>query len=283
MLWDVFISHASEDKKEFVKPLANKLIAAGLKIWYDEFSLKVGDSLSKKLDEGLADSNFGVIVISQSFISKGWTDYELRSFINREVGYKKVILPVWHNITKEEVQKFSPFLADKYALNTSVSSLDEISLKIIEVARPDIFENLQRHLLFEKLVREGERKTTTDYDLFQSIVYHSKLPNEILNRIELFHKVIGNASGISLKKTVENFKRDLHPERELLVWEAIAVSFLDITRNHSLSGKEIEAEIFRILLGYTMGIAPTETRFAHDKALYTILNSLKKHYPSPPK
>ena len=58
--WDVFISHASEDKSEFVRALSRQLRAFGVKVWYDEFSLKVGDSLSRSLDKGLANSNYGL-------------------------------------------------------------------------------------------------------------------------------------------------------------------------------------------------------------------------------
>jgi len=280
MAWDAFISHATEDKKDFVKELAHKLSSAGLKIWYDEFSLKAGDSLSKSIDQGLGNSNFGVVIISPYFVTKGYTDYELRSLINREIGYKKVILPIWHNISKEEVQQFSHFLADKFALNTSTASIDELVSKLIEIVRPDIFENLQRHLLFQKMINEGEKKISTEYEKFNSILFHPELPNEIINRIGLFHRVIGTASGISLERTIENFKRDLHPEKELLVWEAMSITFLEITENYKLYDNDSQAEVFKILLGYTMGISPTETRFASDKALYTILDSLKKHYPT---
>lgn len=277
MEWDVFISHATEDKANFVKELAQKLSSAGAKVWYDEFTLKVGDSLSKMLDQGLINSHFGVIVISPFFISKGWTDYELRSFINREVGYKKVILPIWHNITKTEVQGFSPFLADKFALNTSNSSLDEIALKILEVVRPDIFENLQRHIIYENLVKSGKPKISTPEDVFHSIVFHPKLSSELTNRIRLFHNILGKISKIPLNKTIENFKRDMHPERELKVWEALAVSYSEIIQKHKIENPEAQEEVYTILLGFSMGIVPKETRFANDCALDTILNTLKKY------
>jgi TIR domain len=283
MQWDVFISHATEDKKDFVKGLVHKLNSTGAKVWYDEFSLKIGDSLSKSLDQGLSNSLFGLIIISPNFINKGWTDYELRSFINREVGYKKVILPIWHNITKEEVQKFSPFLADKFALNTATNSLDEITLKILEVVRPDIFENLQRHLQYEKIIREGEKRLSTPDDVFHSILFHPKLPVDITNRIELMHKILGKPSGIPLKKTIENFKRDMHPEKELKIWEAMAVAFLEIVETYKIEATDAKAEVFKLLLGYSMGIPPTETRFASDGALFKILAAFQKHYPRPEK
>ena len=60
-VYDVFISHASEDKEEVVRPLANALRKAGLKVWYDEFELHIGDSLRRKIDQGLAKSRFGIV------------------------------------------------------------------------------------------------------------------------------------------------------------------------------------------------------------------------------
>lgn len=81
--FDVFISHASEDKNAVVRPLAHALSSGGLKVWYDEFELKIGDSLRRKIDTGLAKSRFGVIVLSRSFFGKGWTNYELDGLVTR--------------------------------------------------------------------------------------------------------------------------------------------------------------------------------------------------------
>lgn len=72
--YDVFISHASEDKDEVVRPLAHALKESGLSVWFDEFELRIGDSLRRKIDRGLANSRFGVIVLSRSFFEKGWTN-----------------------------------------------------------------------------------------------------------------------------------------------------------------------------------------------------------------
>jgi hypothetical protein len=70
--YDVFISHASEDKDSVVRDLADALTAQGLRVWYDEFTLRIGDSLRQKIDRGLAASRVGLVVLSPSFISKGW-------------------------------------------------------------------------------------------------------------------------------------------------------------------------------------------------------------------
>lgn len=128
--YDVFISHASEDKDDVVRPLAIALKNHGLSIWYDEFELRIGDSLRRKIDKGLANSRFGIVVISRSFIKKGWTNYELDGLITRAVTGEQVLLPIWHNITKQEVIDYSPSLADKVARNTAVYTIEEIADEI---------------------------------------------------------------------------------------------------------------------------------------------------------
>jgi hypothetical protein len=130
---DVFISHASEDKDDFVRPLANALIQQGLNVWYDEMTLRIGDSLRQKIDKGLANSRVGLVVLSPSFIKKGWTNYELDGIVTRTVSGEQVLLPIWHNITKQQVVDFSPSLADKVARSTATHTIEEIALEIAEL------------------------------------------------------------------------------------------------------------------------------------------------------
>jgi hypothetical protein len=135
--YDVFVSHASEDKDSIVRPLAHSLQAEGLKVWYDEFELRIGSSLRRSIDAGLANSRFGVVVLSESFFKKGWSNYELDGLVTREVaqGGTQLILPLWHRVTKEEVIEYSPSLADKLALRTSDSTVEEIAAEIASVIR----------------------------------------------------------------------------------------------------------------------------------------------------
>jgi len=128
--WDVFISHSSEDKDELVRPLAIALRQAGVSVWYDEFSLKLGDSLRASIDYGLANSRFGVVVLSKSFFAKHWPVQELNGLATREVKGNKVILPVWHRVNFEEVLEFSPMLADKLAVS-SHAGVEQLTDKII--------------------------------------------------------------------------------------------------------------------------------------------------------
>ncbi len=133
--YDVFISHASEDKDEVVRPLAHQLSDLGLKVWYDEFELKIGDSLRRKIDFGLANSKFGIVVLSTAFINKGWTNYELDGIVTRAVSGEQVILPIWHNITKQQVLNYSPSLADKLARNTAINTIEEIADEIYSLIK----------------------------------------------------------------------------------------------------------------------------------------------------
>lgn len=130
---DVFISHASEDKDAVVRPLAAALIAEGLNVWYDEFELRIGDSLRRKIDQGLANSLVGLVVLSHSFIAKGWTNYELDGIVTRSVSGEQVLLPIWHNISKQEVVSYSPSLADKVARSTATHTVEEIAKEIAEL------------------------------------------------------------------------------------------------------------------------------------------------------
>lgn len=131
--YDVFISHASEDKDTIVRALATALVGHGLKVWYDEFTLRIGDSLRQKIDKGLARSRVGLVVLSPAFVAKGWTNYELDGIITRAVSGEQVLLPIWHNITKQEVIDFSPSLADKVARSTGMHTVEEIAEEIADL------------------------------------------------------------------------------------------------------------------------------------------------------
>lgn len=128
--YDAFISYADEDREVLVRPLVEKLEGLGFCIWYDEFSLKVGDSLRRSTDKGLANSKYGVVILSRAFLQKNWPQHQLDGLVARERNGKKVILPVWHNIEDDEVMKYSPSLADRVALDGNKLSVEEIAQSI---------------------------------------------------------------------------------------------------------------------------------------------------------
>lgn len=126
---DIFISHASEDKATIAKPLADQLISMGVSVWYDEYELQVGDSLREKIDDGLANSKYGVVILSNHFFSKNWTKIELNGLVSlSQFTNNPKLLPIWHNISHSEVASHSPIMSDILALdskNESISSMAE--------------------------------------------------------------------------------------------------------------------------------------------------------------
>lgn len=133
--YDIFISHATADKDDFVRPLAEHLRSVDVKVWFDEFELKLGDSLRERIDYGLKNSRFGLVILSSAFFNRPWTDYELNSFVAREMDEAKIILPIWHKVSKDEVLRFSPVLADKVSLKSSDYSMAEISSEIASIVK----------------------------------------------------------------------------------------------------------------------------------------------------
>lgn len=132
---DFFISHASEDKDNLVRPLVSELARLGISVWYDEQTLELGDSLRRNIDDGLKKASYGIVILSHAFFSKKWTQYELDGLINRAVNDDgKVLLPIWHNIDAGEVAEYSHYLADKLALQTSIHTISEIANELSKIA-----------------------------------------------------------------------------------------------------------------------------------------------------
>ncbi|HEY7328024.1 MAG TPA: toll/interleukin-1 receptor domain-containing protein [Gemmataceae bacterium] len=131
MSWDVFISHASEDKDAVARPLAESLQTSGYKVWYDESTLTLGDNLRRSIEHGLANSRFGIVILSPSFFAKKWPQLELDGLFALERPDQKKILPVWHNVTASDVERFSSFLAMRLGVPTS-TGLENVVKKIID-------------------------------------------------------------------------------------------------------------------------------------------------------
>lgn len=116
----LFISHASEDKIALAQPLAEALIDAGYRVWYDDFSLVAGDSIKEQIDRGLASCDYAIVILSKAFFSKHWPREELDGLVALETSRcDKVIIPVWHQITFDQITQHSPSLAGKKGLKSS--------------------------------------------------------------------------------------------------------------------------------------------------------------------
>ncbi len=142
--FDVFISHAHEDKDSFVRPLAHALAARRLRPWYDEFTLRPGDSLRRSIDYGLLTSQAGIVVLSPGFFAKRWTAYELDGLVQLHVGSPEQvagserssrIIPIWHDVDSATVTKYSPPLANLVAIMSS-AGVEAVADRVLECLRP---------------------------------------------------------------------------------------------------------------------------------------------------
>lgn len=145
---DVFISYASEDRDTVARPLAELLTAFGVSVWFDQFDLKIGDSLRRKIDEGLAGCSFGIVILSPYFFDKGWPNRELDGLTQREADSGKVILPVWYGINEQQVRHFSPPLADRVAGRWE-DGIGIVVIKLLEVIKPSAMEDLLSRPIFK--------------------------------------------------------------------------------------------------------------------------------------
>lgn len=132
--FDVFLSHSSLDKEIFVTDLSERLSEKGLNVFEDVKVFKIGQSQTDMMNMGILNSRFVVVFLSTNFIKSGWSDYEFKSFLNREIYEKRIIiLPIWHNVSVEEVRQYNPYLIDKFALSTTKFTIDEIVEHISDV------------------------------------------------------------------------------------------------------------------------------------------------------
>lgn len=131
--YDIFIAHASEDKDAIARPLYNALIDSGISVWFDEAVIKLGDSLRRRIDEGLSKCRYGVVILSPHFLSKEWPQRELDGLVARETASgDKAVLPIWHGLDRDTLLRYSPSLADRLA-GRSEDGVQELVKKILQV------------------------------------------------------------------------------------------------------------------------------------------------------
>jgi hypothetical protein len=169
--WDVFISHASEDKVEIVLPIAERLQEAGFKVWLDQHELRPGYSLREQIDDGLAGSRFGVIVLSKAFMSRPWPRNELNAILSRDIAGKMRLIPVWYGVTLADVAEFSPILADRFAIRTTGTFPYHVADAIAQAMyHRDSESSTVTRLFLELLDEQPNSKKITDFLLAHSNV-----------------------------------------------------------------------------------------------------------------
>jgi len=180
--WDVFICHAHEDKDSVARPLAEALREQRFRVWYDEFSLKLGDGLRRSIDQALVHCRYAVVILSRNFFDREWPQRELDGLAAREIeSRRKVILPVWHGVDRSYVEQYSPTLADKFSVSTSQGW-------------PAVVKAIKDVISDAKLAHEGERLRTSPTtvlekatEIFECPICHQRLKRSlgILDQVTL--------------------------------------------------------------------------------------------------
>jgi TIR domain len=180
--WDVFISHASEDKAAVVLPLAGALERAGLRVWLDRQELRYGDVLHQKIDEGLANSRFGIVILSPSFFEKRWPEKELAGlFAAEDAAGRELIIPVWHGVDREQRVRYSPTLASRLGAKTE-EGIPAIARHIVEIVTepgsggPSDVTPTPLRLLVALLDGPASRQQVVDF-----LAAHPKIAHAALN------------------------------------------------------------------------------------------------------
>jgi hypothetical protein len=192
--YDIFISYASEDREDIARPLVDKLIEAGLRVWYDQNIINIGNIISKNIKKGLASSRYGVVILSPNYFMKRWPKQELDELTAKEneLG-EEVVLPVLYNTTGEEATRYWPLLADKNAAilaKEGEEGIEEIAQRIIRVFK--ISNNLIKNsiltkkpseeVLPEKYIKKTVAKITQPFhpeELFIDKLYLIRQPNAL--------------------------------------------------------------------------------------------------------
>jgi len=127
--YDLFISHANKDKLTYVNDLYQALSQLGINIFYDKDSISWGDNWKKKIFEGTETAEFAIIVISEKFFGREWTEKELHEFLSRQNDSgQKIILPLLLDVTQEQLKNKYPQLEDIHCLNTKDYDFDNITV-----------------------------------------------------------------------------------------------------------------------------------------------------------
>jgi archaellum biogenesis ATPase FlaH len=186
----LFLSHASEDKIEIVRPLAASLVRAGFNVWFDEYTLTLGDNLRRSIDDGLSKCDYGIVILSHKFFEKDWPQKELDGLVTREVDGRKLILPVWHQITKAEVSRYSPTLANRLAVKTD-NGLHRVIEEIVRAVGRDAnpFEAIGPQAL-------QQLSSATQDPTMPNASRNTSAKDAVMNAIEFVEKLYESKDGM---------------------------------------------------------------------------------------
>jgi TIR domain len=276
-LRDAFVSHASEDKERFVRPLTGWLTQLAVDVWYDEYELKPGDSLRERIEDGLLRSRFGIVILSKHFFSKPWPRREYNALVALETANRGRIIPVWLDVTREDVLQYSPSLADVNAVLVQGRHDAPLhaAIKLIEVIRPDVFKQIEQHAERAELGKKLSLAASPIFNIPRSPLRHERLHGSLVDTIRVIWAAGYEHFGKSFQETIDDFRREMHPEDEVRQWEHIVAAYLLLLPRFARSFKRRHA-LFSALLSLSIGFDPLRVRRdfpqLSDRDFKTIVN-----------
>jgi len=278
-MWDIFISHATEDKETIARPLSDSLKKKDLRVWYDEFELKIGDSIIDKINEGLLESKNGLIILSPDFFSKNWTKRELNILTTRMIEGNIKLFPIWHNISVEQIKKVNPVLGEIYGISTT-KGIKFITDNILEIIRP--ISSFDSSFSFYKEVigaDNNEERILTKcnflINIFNSFKKTFKVDNVYINRSLLYLAVdsfFGDVEKLKINMNITIL--DEHKRASLTIKWINKIRPVQLNDDASVGRNELFVnELFALIAGF--GCLDINISSIPEKIIDNYLYSLK--------
>lgn len=209
---------------------------------------------------------------------KNWPEYEYRSLMTREIDGERVILPLWYNITKEDIKGYSLYLADIKALFINNENFTKMLPPILRVVRPDIWKELRMRTVLKNAIARSVPKESKLSAIKEATSKQSKLTNQQLIRSKAIFYGIGRHLNYSFDEYIDNYEMDLVPERELQTWEIMNACYLEmIERHQEVTDKEKEY-YYREILALSLGIQNVPDVKLSDNEIKELVNLWKENY-----
>jgi TIR domain len=134
-LRDVFLCHAWDDRQGSAKILHDQLESLGVSVWFSEKDVRLGSTLIREIDKGLAKSRVGIVLVTPALLQRlkgeGIADMELSALLARDL-----LVPIVHDTTYEALREVSPLLGSRSGLSTAENTMANIAAKLAELVTP---------------------------------------------------------------------------------------------------------------------------------------------------
>jgi hypothetical protein len=270
--WDLFISHASEDKVSLVRPLAEALEEYGVKVWYDSFNLRPGLSLGRSIDAGIAGAEFGIVVLSPHFIAKEWPRYEFDALCERQTATGAPLIALWHSLAPDDRPAWTHGLDREKSLDTAAQPITALAMRILEWVRPDRARFIQRQLAYTAVqVRQAQGQVPLkDIDPGQIGVAprrYERLPKALVDRVALVQATLLEVRPNSLTYWIDGFLRDYAPEHQIAFWERYAAMYLEAVCVVDWLQEKSRKGLFQIFKSRTPKVGHSDVNYMLDGLL----------------